>query len=162
LRNLLRNEKTTIALPLILTAVICIVTNLASSPAALVCIALLILVLMRLGLVEFLILSFINGLFGNTTATLDASAWYFAYGFAVFVLFAALVLCAFRTSLGGRPSSPLPNLMIKWIVAGSATTYRIFDIYHLCLCPRESNKTQNSGRINYKYIIYSRYRIACT
>jgi hypothetical protein len=60
--------------------------------------------------VEFLVLSFINGLFGSTAATLDASAWYFAYGLAAFVLFAALVLCAFRTSLGGRPIFGTPRI----------------------------------------------------
>jgi hypothetical protein len=36
-------------------------------------------------------------------STLDASAWYAGYGYAVLAVFAAIVLYAFRTSLGGRP-----------------------------------------------------------
>jgi hypothetical protein len=31
------------------------------------------------------------------------SAWYSSYGFAALAIFAAIVLYAFRTSLGGRP-----------------------------------------------------------
>jgi len=35
--------------------------------------------------------------------TLDASAWYASYGYLALVTFGAMVLYAFRTSLGGRP-----------------------------------------------------------
>jgi hypothetical protein len=35
--------------------------------------------------------------------TLDASAWYAPYGYAALAIIAAIVLYAFRTSLGGRP-----------------------------------------------------------
>jgi hypothetical protein len=103
LRILVRNQKAVIAIPLILTVGICIATNPASLPAFLVIAALLIFVLMRFGLVTFLVLLFISGLFGNTPATLDTSAWYFGYGFATLAIFAAIVLYAFRTSLGSRP-----------------------------------------------------------
>jgi hypothetical protein len=35
--------------------------------------------------------------------TLDASAWYSGYGYLALSIWAAIVLYAFRTSLGGRP-----------------------------------------------------------
>jgi hypothetical protein len=103
LRVLVRNEKVVIAIPLILAAGISLTTTPALLPLAIVFTALLTFVLMRFGLVAFLVLLFINTLFGAAPATLDASAWYFGYGFAILGIFAALVLYAFRYSLGGRP-----------------------------------------------------------
>jgi len=35
--------------------------------------------------------------------TLDTSAWYAGYGYTALAIFAAIVLFAFRFSLGGRP-----------------------------------------------------------
>ena len=46
---------------------------------------------------------FTNALFIGGPSTLDASAWYAGYGLAALAIFAAIVLYAFRTSLGGRP-----------------------------------------------------------
>ena len=46
----------------------------------------------------------------NFPLTLDASAWYSGYGFAALLIFAAVVLYAFRNSLGGRPLLGAPPL----------------------------------------------------
>ena len=77
--------------------------NPAFLPILLVISALSIFVLLRFGLVSFLVTFFILVLFGNSPATLDSSTWYFGYGFAILTVFAAIVLYALRTSLGGRP-----------------------------------------------------------
>jgi hypothetical protein len=103
LRILLRNEKVVIAIHLIITAGISLATNPALLPTWIVIVALQIFVLMRFGLVAFLVLNFILTLLLNAPATLDVSAWYFAYGFATLAIFAAIVFYAFRFSLGGRP-----------------------------------------------------------
>ena len=42
--------------------------------------------------------------------TLDASAWYSGYSYLVLAIFAAIVLFAFRYSLGGRPLISAPHL----------------------------------------------------
>jgi hypothetical protein len=39
----------------------------------------------------------------SSLITLDASAWYAPYGYAALAMLAAIVLYAFRTSLGGQP-----------------------------------------------------------
>jgi serine/threonine protein kinase len=103
LRVLVRNEKVVIAVPLILAAGISLAKGPASLPLAIVQTALIIFVLMRFGLVAFLASLFISNLFGSVPATCDTSAWYFPYGFATLAIFAAIVLSAFRYSLGGRP-----------------------------------------------------------
>jgi hypothetical protein len=110
LRVLVRSQKALIAILMIIAAGIGIATNPAFLPAFLVIAALLIFALMRFGLVTFLVLIFISGLFRRGPATLDTSAWYFGYGFATLAIFAAIVLYAFRYSLGDRPLLAPSNL----------------------------------------------------
>ena len=72
--------------------------------------ALLFFVLFRFGLVATVLTVFSDNLFANFPITLDASAWYSGVGYAVLMIFAAFVLYAFRTSLGGRPLFSAPHL----------------------------------------------------
>ena len=65
--------------------------------------ALMIFVLTRFGLVAVGLVSVIANIWLQFPTTLDASAWYSGYGFATLAIFAAIVLYAFRFSLGGRP-----------------------------------------------------------
>jgi serine/threonine protein kinase len=60
-------------------------------------------VLIRFGLIALAIYYLSVSLFYQFPITLDASAWYSGYGFAALAIFAAIVLYAFRYSLGGRP-----------------------------------------------------------
>lgn len=65
--------------------------------------ALMLLLLMRFGLVALTLAFFVNMMLNTNPITFDASAWYSGYGFAALAVLAAIVLYAFRTSLGGRP-----------------------------------------------------------
>jgi hypothetical protein len=62
-----------------------------------------IFVLVRFGLLSLTWSVVAVSFFKNIPATLDASAWYFGYGLAALAIFAAIVLYAFRSSLGSRP-----------------------------------------------------------
>jgi hypothetical protein len=64
---------------------------------------------MRFGLVVLAFVYITSSLL-TLPITLDVSAWYSRYGFAVLAIFAAIVLYAFRTSLGGRPMFGTPRL----------------------------------------------------
>jgi serine/threonine protein kinase len=105
LRILLRNQKVAIAAWIFLLSNISGFTY--SSPwffaLSLVVTTLLLLVLMRFGLVALVLSNFANIFFQAFPATLDASAWYSHASFAAFAILAAIVLYAFRYSLGGRP-----------------------------------------------------------
>jgi len=72
--------------------------------------ALILLVLVRFGLLATAFYAFAGFLLSNFPLTLDASAWYSGYGFAALLIFAAVVLYAFRNSLGGRPLLGAPPL----------------------------------------------------
>jgi hypothetical protein len=66
--------------------------------------------LMRFGIVTVAFFCFFGRLFLDFPVTFDTSAWYSGYGYAALAILAAIVLCAFRTSLGGAArSSPRPN-----------------------------------------------------
>jgi hypothetical protein len=45
----------------------------------------------------------VTRIFNANPITLDASVWYAPYGYTTLAIFAAIVLYAFRTSLGGQP-----------------------------------------------------------
>jgi hypothetical protein len=72
-------------------------------PVGLISGAVFLFMLMRFGLVAFALTWLSSIIFSTFPATLDSSAWYFGYGFAAVAMFAAIVLYAFRYSLGGRP-----------------------------------------------------------
>ena len=57
----------------------------------------------RFGLLAFSFCMFTFMIFRTFPIPLDASAWYAGYGYAALAILAAIVLYAFRTSLGGRP-----------------------------------------------------------
>ena len=62
--------------------------------------AICVFVVMRFGLIAFAV-ALVVWLFGTSfPLTLDASAWYSGYGYAMLAMFAAIVLYAFRKSLG--------------------------------------------------------------
>jgi serine/threonine-protein kinase len=109
LRILLRNQKAAIAAWILLWSMISL-----NSPwlfaLSLVSSALVLLVLMRFGLVAYAFYFFAVLFFSIFPATLDASAWYSHASFAAFAIFAAIVLYAFRYSLGGRPLISAPHL----------------------------------------------------
>ncbi len=69
-----------------------------------------------IALTRFGLLAAVHSLLANLVisaqfpTTLDASAWYAGYGYAALAIFAAIVLYAFRTSLGGRPIFGTPRL----------------------------------------------------
>ena len=102
LRVLLRNQKAAIAAWILLWSTLSL-----NSPwffaLSLVSNALILLVLMRFGLVAYALYFFTSFFIGAFPLTLDASAWYSHAGFAALAIFAAIVLYAFRYSLGGRP-----------------------------------------------------------
>ena len=84
--------------------------NLWSYAISLVVAALWVFVLMRFGLVAAILFIFTTRIFETFPITFDTSAWYSGYGFAALAILAALVLYAFRTSLGGRPLFGTPRL----------------------------------------------------
>jgi hypothetical protein len=65
--------------------------------------ALFAVILMRFGLIALSVGIAIMALFERFPLTLDASAWYSEYSYAILAVLAAIVLVAFRKSLGGRP-----------------------------------------------------------
>jgi hypothetical protein len=100
LRILLRSQKAAgVVLVLLLTW--------SSNPwiwtTNLVAMAIGVFCLVRFGLVATII-GILIGQIVELPATLDASAWYAAYGYAALAVFAALILNAFRTSLVSRPN----------------------------------------------------------
>jgi hypothetical protein len=56
------------------------------------------------------IAAFVMSILFEVPTTLDTSAWYSGYGYAALAIFAAIVLYAFRFSLGGRPLIAAPHL----------------------------------------------------
>ena|GEM_PF-1170181 len=110
LRVLLRNQKAAMVAWIMLAAAIPgygnnVWTVAGSLSGGIIC----LWVLMRFGLVA-LAFVYLTGLLFNSPITLDVSAWYSDYGFAVLAIFGAIVLYAFRTSLGGRPIFGTPRL----------------------------------------------------
>jgi hypothetical protein len=99
LRFLLRSQKAAIALSVLFVALI---GSNAGFAMGLIFGALLFFALMRFGFLAALLCGFIHIIFLDIPLTLHASAWYAVYGYLALALLAAIVLYAFRTSLGGR------------------------------------------------------------
>jgi hypothetical protein len=109
LRILLRNQKAAIAAWLLLLSM----TNVGSPwtfVLSLVASAMILLILMRFGLVAAALYYSASSFYYLFPVTLDVSAWYFGYGFAAVAVLMAIVLYAFRFSLGGRPLISAPQL----------------------------------------------------
>jgi serine/threonine protein kinase len=112
--GLLRNQTAAIIACVLVFAL----TNTLPNPSAftvtvhLILSASFFMVLMRFGLVAAAFGYFAANILVKFPTTFDASAWYSSYGFAALTLFAIIVLCAFRFSLGTRPllaASPLDD-----------------------------------------------------
>jgi hypothetical protein len=103
LRILLRNQKAALAAAVVFAALFNGPGNLWEFAIVLVVSSLYFYVLMRFGLVAAVIFDAYFTLLDTLPTTLDASAWYSPYGFAALAIFAAIVIYAFRFSLGGRP-----------------------------------------------------------
>jgi len=65
--------------------------------------ALWFFVLMRFGFLASVVVEFGTALVIYFPFTFEGAAWYSGYGYLALAIFAALVLSAFRISLGGRP-----------------------------------------------------------
>jgi eukaryotic-like serine/threonine-protein kinase len=63
-----------------------------------------VFILTRLGLVAAIVNFFCVNLLTDFPITTEASAWYAGFGFAALLVFAAIALYGFFTSLGGRPA----------------------------------------------------------
>ena len=99
---LLRNQKAAIILCCFVLILIYMPASVLSFASLFVFMAAWLFVLMRFGLIGgifYLLVSYIV----RAPITFDASAWYSGYGYAALAIFAAIVLYAFYTSLGGRP-----------------------------------------------------------
>jgi hypothetical protein len=62
-----------------------------------------VFLMMRFGLIAFAAGFWIWQFFNAFPLTLDSSAWYKDYGYAILALLAVIVVIAFRKSLAGRP-----------------------------------------------------------
>jgi serine/threonine protein kinase len=62
-----------------------------------------VFILMRFGLFALAVALFVFSFVSDFPLTLDASAWYSGYGYAILALLAAIIFFAFRRSLGSRP-----------------------------------------------------------
>jgi predicted Ser/Thr protein kinase len=101
---LLRNQKIAVAVGILALTLILGPENPVDFSMDLVLGALLIFLLLRFGLLAEVFGFFVGAALLNAfPITLDASAWYSRSGFAALAIFAAIVLYAFRFSLGGRP-----------------------------------------------------------
>jgi len=103
LRILLRNQKAALAAWVLILALVSALTDIRAFPISLIVSGLYLFVLMRFGLVAIALSSFVDSLLVTFPITLEASAWYSGAGYAALAIFAAIVLYAFRASLGGRP-----------------------------------------------------------
>jgi serine/threonine-protein kinase len=101
LRILLRSQKAAITV----CAAFMVMASYANYgfAAALIGSALWFFVLMRFGLIAATFLLFASISIRQLPTTLESSAWYAGYGYLALAILAAIVLYAFRTSLGGRP-----------------------------------------------------------
>ena len=110
MKVLLRNQKAAVAVCILVLALIIGFENIWTFAISLVLGALGIFVLVRFGLVAIAFVTFAVYFFSVFPITLDGSAWYSGYGFAAIAIYAAIVLYAFRISLGGRPILSAPQL----------------------------------------------------
>ncbi len=102
-RALLRNHRAAVALCILVWALANTYGSYWSVAITLVMSALWFGVLIRFGLLAVTLGYYVNMLVTSFPTTLNASAWYSGYGYAALAIFAAIVLYAFRYSLGSRP-----------------------------------------------------------
>ena len=103
MRVLLRNQKAAVAVCILVLALMVGFENVWTFAISMVLSALGIFVLLRFGLVAIVFVTLTPYFFSVFPITLDVSAWYPGYGFAALAIYAAMVLYAFRFSLGGLP-----------------------------------------------------------
>ena len=84
--------------------------NILNVPIQLFTSALFLFVLMRHGLVAFMLMGFVILFYSAFPITLEASAWYSGTGYTTLAILAVVILYAFHTSLGGRPIFGAPRL----------------------------------------------------
>jgi serine/threonine protein kinase len=100
---LLKSQKVAAFVIIITFAVISMPQTLWSWGGCLIFGILMFVTITRFGLVGCSFGLFATYLLSRSPATLETSAWYAPYGYAALVFLAAIVLLAFRYSLGGRP-----------------------------------------------------------
>jgi hypothetical protein len=103
LRILIRNQKAAVVGFIILWGVMYGFPSISVIALGMLSYAMGLFVLMRFGFVAAVFGNFAVSVLCGFPSTLDTSAWYFGYGFTALAIFVAIVLYAFRTSLGGRP-----------------------------------------------------------
>jgi hypothetical protein len=109
---LLRNEKAVFAVFILVSPLTLWTGDLWSFATGLITGAVYLFVLMRFGLLAIVVGHIVGVITSRYPASLDASAWYSGYGYLSLAILAAIVLYAFRTSLGGRlllSASPLDD-----------------------------------------------------
>jgi hypothetical protein len=103
LRVMVRNQKAAIAASILVAALVDGGVNYWQIAICLVFFyPIVFFMLMRFGLVAVVLFLFSGHLFYRFPIGFETSAWYSGYGYAALAIFAAIVLYAFRTSLGGR------------------------------------------------------------
>jgi hypothetical protein len=107
---LLRNQKVAFAVYILFPTLSAGLQDVWSFPIGLIMYALFVVVLMRFGLIAVVSGIFFLYMFWRFPITLDSHAWYSDTGFTALAIFAAIVIYAFRTSLGGRPMFGTPRL----------------------------------------------------
>jgi hypothetical protein len=103
MRILLRHQIAAIIASIPFLTLIMGPTNLWSFGIVLVICAWWFFVLMRFGMMAVMIQVFTLFIFIRFPMTLNASAWCSGYSYAALAIFLAIVLYAFRYSLGGQP-----------------------------------------------------------
>jgi hypothetical protein len=111
LRILLRNKTVALAVGTIVIVLYSLAfsTNYWHFSVLLIPYILYFFVMIRFGLLSLVIIMFVVEIFYAFPMTLSAE-WYSGYSFAALAIFTAIVLHAFRTSLGNRPIFGTPRL----------------------------------------------------
>jgi hypothetical protein len=110
LKILLRNQKITFAVIILIFPLTLSSGNIWQYLIYAGLVALWLFVLMRFGLVASLFAIFTTNFFQIFPITYEATAWYAKTGLAALIIFTIIILYAFRTSLGGRPMFGTPKL----------------------------------------------------
>jgi serine/threonine-protein kinase len=107
---ILRNQKAAFAAFILISPWVMWTGDAWSLATSLVNGILYLFVLMRFGLLSIVVGLMVGVISVSFPASLDVSAWYAGYGYAALALFTAIVIYAFRTSLGGRPLIAAPQI----------------------------------------------------
>ncbi|MBN2320336.1 MAG: protein kinase [Acidobacteria bacterium] len=110
MRILLRNQKLAIVVCMLIYGLLNSPGDIRSLVIEVVLSSILFYVLTRFGLLATANHYFAIIVTNYLPVTLDASAWYSEYSYITLAIFAAIVLYAFHTSLGGRPMFGTPRL----------------------------------------------------